>query len=86
MISRTMVNLATILITLLFVGSGNVGRVVSRRNKSLNGRIRFFTEDLLLLSREADYWVVLEVTVLIFQSSPSQISIEEGCAFDTAQA
>jgi hypothetical protein len=34
-------------------------------------------EDLDRLSGEAYYWVVLDVTMLIFQSSPSRISIEE---------
>ena len=84
-----MVNLATILITLLLAAPEKLssGRVVSLLNKEpgMDGYV-FLLEDLLLLSREADYWVVLEVTVLDFQSSPSQISIEEGLAFDTAQA
>jgi hypothetical protein len=43
----------------------------------MNGRTRLLHEDLLRLSRKACYWVVLEVTMFIFQSSPTRISIEE---------
>jgi len=34
-------------------------------------------EILLLRLNGVDYWIVLEVTMLIFQSSPLRISIEE---------
>ena len=60
-----MVNLATILITLLLAAPEMSVELFPGEIEAWNGRIRFFTEDLLLLSREADYWVVLEVTVLI---------------------